>query len=357
MTNNRQRIFGLDVFRAIAILLVVMSHGSFLLDNTVLDGFPYFHTIDGVDLFFVLSGFLIGSILLNDISSGNSFGLSQVGHFWKRRWFRTLPAYYLVLLANYYVVKEGIIKEDIHQFSKSYFFFLQNFKTPSVGFFWESWSLAVEEWFYLLAPIILVLLLKRFTPKQSFLYATLLLLVLPLVFRWRAINPGIDDFWFDVTFRKVVIFRLDSIAFGLLAAWLFRYYPEKWKTARWTSAIIGILLMIFIVRYKVPAGAAYKQTLYFTLTPLSAALLLPLVQQLRSANGFLARTITHISSISYSMYLINLALVAEVIRDNFPPVSEFDSLVKYGGYWVLVIVGATFLYRYFEKPVMDLRDR
>lgn len=61
--SEPKRIFGLDILRAFAIVLVVMGHGKFILKDTALEGFPFFRMIDGVDIFFVLSGFLIGGIL------------------------------------------------------------------------------------------------------------------------------------------------------------------------------------------------------------------------------------------------------------------------------------------------------
>jgi peptidoglycan/LPS O-acetylase OafA/YrhL len=57
------------------------------------------------------------------------------------------------------------------------------------------------------------------------------------------------------------------------------------------------------------------------------------------------------------MYLINLALVAEVIRDNFPPSGGADGIIKYLIYWAIVIVASTLLFTYFEKPMTDLRDK
>ena len=66
---------------------------------------------------------------------------------------------------------------------------------------------------------------------------------------------------------------------------------------------------------------------------------------------------THISLISYSMYLINLALVSEIIRDNFPPRGPQTSWALYLIYWFVVITFSTFLYKYYEKPIMDLRDK
>jgi len=356
-SSKSDRNFGLDIVRAVAILLVVFGHGSYLLTNTFLDNFPYVKMIDGVDIFFVLSGFLIGGILLKEINKETRFGIRELTHFWKRRWFRTLPNYYLVLLLNYLVVHFSIIHEDISQYNWKFLVFCQNFASPFFGFFWESWSLSIEEWFYLSSPLFLVLFLRFFSPKKSFLLVTILMMFAPLAYRIICLNPSMDNFWYDQTFRKVVVMRLDSISYGLLASWAFYYYSMYWQKFKYFSLIAGIGLIIFIVNYTAPNTSFYKQALMFTITPVSAMFLLPFAQSLQSGRGWVARAVSHISKISYSMYLINLALVAEVIRDNFPPVSELDGIFKYILFWIFVLLGSTLLYTYFEKPVMNLRDR
>ncbi len=99
--NLKERIFGLDALRATAILMVVSSHVLWIYPKsnafipTLFELFGFW----GVELFFVLSGFLIGSILYKTFVNEN-FTLKSVFHFLKRRWFRTLPNYYLVLLLN-----------------------------------------------------------------------------------------------------------------------------------------------------------------------------------------------------------------------------------------------------------------
>jgi len=121
-----KRAYGLDLLRAIAIVLVVVEHGNYLIEMA-LPGFPYVSLIDGVELFFVLSGFLIGSILIKTLVNHDGLNSKLIFEFWKRRWLRTLPAYYVVLILNIFVVKFGIIKGDIHQFNYSFFVFTQNF--------------------------------------------------------------------------------------------------------------------------------------------------------------------------------------------------------------------------------------
>jgi peptidoglycan/LPS O-acetylase OafA/YrhL len=352
-----ERIFGLDVFRALAIVLVVMGHGSFMLNGTMLEGFPFFKMIDGVDMFFVLSGFLIGGILLRSFNDKEAFHFFDLMSFWKRRWFRTLPNYYLILILNYAFVKYEVIHESIDQFDFHFFTFTQNFKTPFYGFFWESWSLSIEEWFYILVPFCGFLLLKLCKPKFAFLTVTILILVLPFVYRWFIYNPNIDGFWYDVTFRKTVLSRLDSIGYGLLAAWAYFYYLEFWNKMKFACLFLGIVMLIFVVNYESPVTSIYRQVVYFSLLPFSVMLLVPAVMKIRKFNTLLSISIEHISKISYSMYLVNLALVAEVIRDNFAPQGGFDGILKYICYWCIVVIVSSILYKYFEKPMMKLRDK
>jgi len=310
-----------------------------------------------VDLFFVLSGFLIGGILLKTMEKTKSFGSKDILKFWKRRWFRTLPAYYLILLLNFLAVKFSVIEGDLSQFNFNFLLFTHNFATPFYGFFWESWSLSVEEWFYIFSPILLLILFRFFSAKRAFLIATLIMILTPVLYRWSILDPTLNYFWLDVTFRKVVLTRLDSIGYGLLAAWTYSYFHAFWKSARIVAFLAGFGLLIFILNYESYPGSVYEQLVFFSLVPISAVLMLPLVESFREAKGRLAAGITHISKISYSMYLINLALVAGVIHHNFAPENSTDAILKYILYWALVVIVSSLLYKYFEKSVMDLRDK
>ena len=149
------RVFGLDLLRAFAILCVVYSHGSFLLgDAPVIPRDLYMIPVfDGVGMFFVLSGFLIGRILLRTVAHEDSDGRMLV-RFWVWRWFRTLPNYYLVLIvlvAVTWSLSAPLVPLPDHL--ARYFTFMQNLAWPHPEFFGEAWSLAVEEWFYLCIPI------------------------------------------------------------------------------------------------------------------------------------------------------------------------------------------------------------
>ena len=133
--NYDTRVYGLDVLRAIAILFVVIVHGAGIINNTTLENFPWIRMIDGVELFFVLSGFLIGSILLKLVNDNPQLKPTDLLNFWKRRWFRTLPNYYLILLVNWIIVKYKIIDGNIEAFNWKFIFFLHNFAEPFQQFF------------------------------------------------------------------------------------------------------------------------------------------------------------------------------------------------------------------------------
>ena len=98
--NNR--IYGLDILRTMAILFVVIGHGGIYLPDSVKTIIDYF-ILDGVSLFFVLSGFLIGQIIIKTFEE-NSINYKTMIGFWLKRWFRTLPNYYLFLFLFIFIL-------------------------------------------------------------------------------------------------------------------------------------------------------------------------------------------------------------------------------------------------------------
>jgi peptidoglycan/LPS O-acetylase OafA/YrhL len=350
------RVFGLDLYRAVAILLVVFAHGGLLLQGTPLAFLPGLVVIDGVDLFFALSGFLIGGILLK-IANREQIGPKETIEFWKRRWFRTLPNYYLILVLNYLFVRYGLTEGG--QFGVRFLVFAQNLTTPTRAFH-ESWSLAIEEWFYIVLPLLVVLFSKFFATRRGFFLAVATLLVAPLIVRmiiaYSLASVEVDAAMWDERFRKIVVTRIDTIGFGVLAAWIKYYYPAIWGRRPGLLFIVGIALLYGSTLWWNPNGF-YSQTIPFTLSAIGAVLLLPLADSVKTCRGRVGRCITHVSLISYSMYLINYGLVVQPMLKHFAPHGFADAIFKYGIYWVVVVLASTLLYKYFEKPMMDLRDQ
>ncbi len=352
-----KRVFGLDIFRAIAILIVLKDHGG-IISGDLFDNIPFIPLIDGVELFFVLSGFLIGSILIKMLEKDKKLNLSSISHFWKRRWFRTLPNYYLILFVNFLLVKYGFINGDIEQFNYKFIFFLQNFNSGFVDFFWESWSLSIEEWFYIILPLVILVFSFFFSKKKTLLFAILSLLILPLVYRISISGMEVDRFWLDVSFRKVVLTRLDAIMYGVLAAYVKFYHSDFFVKNRNIMFILGIIIICINIFLPNQPNDFYCKTFFFSVHSFGAALLLAQADSIKKFKyNFIGKSITIISVISYSMYLVNLALVAQVIEKNFPPQTNIEKLYMYIVFWFATIFISTLLYRFYEKPFLDLREK
>lgn len=355
--DYEKRVYGLDVFRAVAIIMVLLGHSSFLIDVTPLSGFPYVPIPDGVELFFVLSGFLIGGILMRQLHQNPKFGWKELVHFWKRRWFRTLPNYYLILLVNVALVYWGISDGKIEQFSWKFVLFVHNFHEGFYGFFWESWSLSIEEWFYIFMPILFIVGARFAGVKRALLIAITVLILFPLVWRIWHYTPDLNLFWWDVNFKKVVLTRLDAIVFGVLAAYVKLYHERLWKKVSIPAFVAGLIIVYTVILWPKAPKDFFTQTFYFSCLSVGFMCMLPLADSVKSFKTRFGRWMTHVSIISYSMYLLNLGVLALVIRKHFMPATELNAYLMYVFYWVLVVVLSTWLYKWFERPMMNLRDR
>jgi peptidoglycan/LPS O-acetylase OafA/YrhL len=147
-STSNQRIHNLDLIRVLAISIVVVFHTSQMLGGDNFIGFAYkFAQLGkyGVDLFFVLSGFLIGRLYWDELIS---FGSVNVPKFIFRRILRTYLPYLVALLLSF-----GTVWISRHQsFDLGYLFFAQNYY-KQIPFFLVSWSLCIEEHFYILLPL------------------------------------------------------------------------------------------------------------------------------------------------------------------------------------------------------------
>jgi peptidoglycan/LPS O-acetylase OafA/YrhL len=345
------RKIGLDIVRSIAILTVILGHSSVLLENTMLQDFPFAKPIDGVDLFFVLSGFLIGGILLREFDQQSKY--FQIFSFWKRRWFRTLPLYFLFLVLNYWFISQNWTRGDINQATWKFFFFLQNFSSPFYDFFWESWSLSVEEWFYFIFPILFYLGLKFYPKKIAFFTAVVLFILSTFIFRINAVSKPVDPFLFDITYKKVVLLRLDSIAYGLLFAWLNVYYQSFIHRSKNFLLLLSILILIVQRTIELEITSVFAQVFYYSISPIALSLSLPFFNALVIKPSWFSNSFTFISKISYSMYLINLSIIIDPIHQNFP---NWNGIFSYLLSWTLIIFFSFLLYQFFEKPITNLRD-
>jgi len=222
--TNRERQPGLDLLRAIAVIVVVIYHAAlfgFKLPGRV-DRFGWI----GVDLFFVLSGYLIGGQLLAPLARGRPINLRR---FFARRALRILPAY-LVVLAIYFSLPSWREYPEMSPWWK-FIISVQNIGLHGGTAFSHAWSLAVEDQFYLLLP--LVLLLANRWPRAGVIIPCGIVLsgiLLRAFLAWQ--NPGETGVYFRA-FQTWIYYptwtRLDPLVFGVSLAAIEKFRPQWWK--------------------------------------------------------------------------------------------------------------------------------
>lgn len=357
----KERVIGLDILRFVAIVLVCMLHGREILA-------PYFPNflelwfVDGVDVFFTLSGFLIGTIFIKEFSLKTQIYFSDLFRFLKRRWFRTLPLYFLILLINIGIVYSRQQNFQIKDLWK-YFFFLQNFSVVQCyHFLTESWSLAVEEWFYVVFPF-LCLFMSFFWKtqiKRIILFTSMLIITISIIAKnVYALNLKPLDIgeWIRLI-RNVVLFRLDSIIYGILGAYIAYYHHNLWKKYRIHSLVIGLLFIYLKIRFYI-LDSNLKMVNQDVIASISLMLLLPYFSELKSLGLFnpLTKFITFTSKISYSMYLVNFSIVLSLMNRFLLANSPRMAIMNYFLFWFFTITISFIFYNYFEKPTTALRNK
>lgn len=375
---NKNRILGLDIIRGGLMLNLIYAHGYLVIFGASHGGnqglaqkLYTFFSVDGVTCFFVLSGYLVGGLLLKTFEK-NGFSFNAMLDFWIRRWLRTLPNYFLVLTILM-IMATLLLKMD-WKAHLDYYIFLQNLYTPHPAFFPDAWSLTVEEWFYFFVPLGIFILSKYFNVslKNSAGVMIFFTIAFCTAVRWyrHAYGPAMGSFdeW-DHVYRKQIITRLDSIMFGVLVAYIRYYYKELWGKKAGLLFGLGLGLALFDHLYLYYARVFtnhwdfYTNVLSFGVLGFATALMIPWLCTIKQSDKLFFRVITFISIISYSIYLLNLNMVQLIFMPIIVKIvsvflhGKLLLIAKYGIYWFLTISLGTLLYKYFESRVMNLRDK
>lgn len=279
--------------------------------------------------------------------------------FLVRRWCRTMPNYFLVLVL---LILSYSLMGKLPGYSLApYFVFSQNLFSPHPGFFPEAWSLAVEEWFYLLVPIPLYIATKFSKVDRKKLIVCLIFLVIIATTAFRIYKAYEYDYasiraW-DLHLRKQVFTRLDGLMYGVAGAYFSLFHSENWKKYSKPLLCFGLILIIF--DKILHTNIAYLNYLNITIVSLATLCLLPYLSGWQRNEDVVTRIVTFTSVISYSMYLLNLTFVQSVLI----PVVELQcsncltpSLVTYALYWVVTLACSTLLYYCFERHATKIRD-
>jgi peptidoglycan/LPS O-acetylase OafA/YrhL len=365
LNTGHFRIFGLDILRAIAILFVVFGHSAILLPEKY-KSYVRIITLDGVAIFFVLSGFLIGGILIKLLEKEKPT-FPVLFNFWTRRWLRTLPIYLLLLtfvILFTYLLKPQRLPDEWYR----YYIFTQNLNHPLPTFFGESWSLSIEEWFYLLVPIALFVTLNVF--RQSVKKTTISIIILGIIavitYRYQLFTTSVikDSTQANLLILRQVLTRLDAIMFGVLGAFMSFYYPSIWKKGNHiTFVLVGFILMYLLKIFNDSHISEYSIVYLPAIKAITVLFMLPYFSQLKGKTSFFTKSITFVSLVSYSMYLINRTIVIDIcikygLHDNLLNKHSFGEfwIVEYFLFWLLTFGISYLLYISIEVPFMKLRD-
>jgi peptidoglycan/LPS O-acetylase OafA/YrhL len=349
-----RRNTNLDALRGIAILMVLGRHAGLAVDYVHATNRFTFYTMRigwaGVDLFFVLSGFLISGLLFSDYER---WGRIHLKRFYIRRGFKIWPAFYTLIavgllidavMPGHHLTAKGLLPELT--FFQDYFF----------GIWGITWSLAVEEHFYICLPLLLLFLIKR-KPEKPFAS-------LPWVFGMIAVFCLACRFWIGwnqdgtINYYSCVFpthLRIDGLMFGVLICYFKRHQPRVFDwMATWKGGWVVIGAAVAVLS-TIPVESRQMHTWGFTLLYVGAGFLVAKAvafegpRPIRGISFVLARMGVY----SYSIYLWHMFYVWKVL----PHFHIARPMVLYwatiGGAIVFGIVAA----KAIEIPALHFRDR
>lgn len=332
----------LDLIRALAIAFVLVHHLGQHLPHLPTAAHQYTSLgAHGVDLFFVLSGWLIGSLYWKE---RQQFGNVEVVRFWGRRWLRTIPPYLAVLPVTYV----GRYLASGEPFDLRYLLFLQNYEEV-LPFFLVSWSLCVEEHFYLFMPVVISSFTFLRFPVRAALPA-LFLVSCGAKFLDPSAHPG-QGFGYADTASHL---NLSGLVLGVWFSYLAIHEEALWIRIQNLCKVVvfPLFLGFLLIPLLSPSHQYYLADNYVTLFFGAVLASLTAIPSLRISR----LKITYLLSISsYSIYLTHSVVLMICLHLT-------DKLGLYReamcGLWTLAILAAGYLvFALVERPSIQLRDR
>lgn len=357
------RIRSLDILRGVAVLLVIGRHwkpspdGYNPVAGALIDAWEQCGWI-GVDLFFVLSGFLIAGLLFREHQAR---GKVDIKRFLVRRAFKIYPPFYVLVVLGVGVnaaIGNGYPLRSI----LSEVAFLQNYL---YRIFPHTWSLAVEEHFYFALPIVMLVLLWRakssadpFRPLVTiFLVVAATLLLLRIWGAWSApFSAG------SHMYRTHL--RVDSLLFGVVLSYWMHYRPASVSrfVERWRPCLLPAGILLAVPALWLPLSHPFMHTAGFTCLYVGFGLILLAALHARERRGMLleppARLLSAIGACSYSIYLWH----AVVLSGGLGTVNYLaNGTLTYGWALVIYVTGSVVvgmgMSRLVEARALVLRDR
>ena len=327
----------MDGLRAVAVALVVLFHA----------GFSWIGGTVGVQLFFVLSGFLITRLLLGEFAETGTVGY---GEFLLRRALRILPAYYVFLIATFLLDRHlgdawpRSMTLSALTYVYNYWVVAQRTQLTSID---QTWSLAVEEHFYLVWPLVFLVLARR---RRVWLCAVTAVLVLAVLV-WRCALLAETGNLVMAYNRSDT--RIDAILVGCLFAGALTF-PSAQRAATKLAVWWGPLVTVVLLGADQIPSHTFQYSVGFTVEAVLCAVLLVQLLQLSATRGWRwldSRGARQIGALSYSLYLWHMWGFR--FGSHLP---DWPGLHFLGG--TLIGLGlAAGSYYLVERPVLTLRAR
>jgi peptidoglycan/LPS O-acetylase OafA/YrhL len=336
-----KREIELDFIRGVAILMVLDFHSphAVLFYPLVRMGFPHFGWT-GVDLFFVLSGFLVGGLLIKEWKERGRIDSKQ---FLIRRGFKIWPQYYVFLLLML-VTGHRTLRELWGNLLN-----IQNY----VGGVAHTWSLGVEEHAYLLLVLCLVVAARRRTQMRNLFFFLAGVVVFVAILRLVLEIEGFDIFSATHT-------RIDGILDGVMLAILYHYKPETFRRMqswRWLWIALIVIALAFL-RWQNPSKVWTTSLSYNFADAMGVSLLMLLYRHREgSRRPAIYRFIAWIGLYSYGIYLWHVSVVSPIMTAS-QRMPHWAAVV-----WVSlapavlgILIGVVFT-KLVEFPALKLRER
>ena len=365
---TEQRADGLDTLRSLAIVLVFAYHYM-----VFVSGAPTFGWVSeigwvGVDLFFVLSGYLIANQIFGGLAKGRELSLKA---FYARRFLRTLPNFYVVLA--FYFLFPAVMGGNPLPPLWSFLTFTQNILLQPGTAFSHAWSLCIEEQFYLLLPAVALIGVRHVRSIRVGWWLLAALMLSAIAIRsalWlrygREADGAIQGYHPHIYYATWC--RFDEFLPGMALAMLKNFYPARWaRLLQWSRvtglaalASVGVMFVLLLSFYRIDGyGYGYAMTAFgysllacaFAIATLAALSPGSLLHRVRVPGA------ARLAAWSYAIYLSHKPLAVILQRALGARGIDADSAAAAVASILVCLVGGWLLYRLVETPFMKLRDR
>lgn len=371
--ESSHRLAEIDFLRGLAVILVLFAH-HYLTSYTAEMGWI------GVDLFFVLSGFLVSGLLFNEYKK---FGSIDAKRFLIRRGFKIYPSFYFSITVTTFLL---FFFPHLSFFPDAHLLVLNNkgiliglgieclfLQSYLFGFWGHHWSLAIEEHFYLLLVIFLVVLVRKNVLESTRLFVGISIFIFAAVLCMRLITNLYSS---DIATFTATHLRIDSLFAGVFISYFYHFHLDALRDfylRRRVALMLAVVPLLSFTPFINVLNSYFEKTIGFSLIATAFCCLLLIFLFEEGIGEKISRVIgrptyrliaTQIGFYSYGIYLFHFYVVRYLVGENYA-FNKFKSgewtylqvVLSFLIYFVLSIVLGITLSKLIETPMLRLRDR